>query len=357
MFSAAALYFARRIHTETGVPIGILSCSWGGMPIERFIPGEGIAAEPALKGISEQVATLDPSTPTGHAAYAKSLEAFEAWLPEARAAVAAGEYPLSAPQLPSLLDVHAVRDATRIYNGMIHSLTPYAVKGALWYQGEANAGGDVDLYPAKKKALVDSWRRLFEGGEFPFYFVQLAGFRVSNGDPAGGDGFARIREAQRQCLTIPNTGMAVAVDVGNPHDIHPKNKQDVGKRLAQLALHYDYGQDIVPCGPMYRSMEVQGSQLVLHFDHVGKGLMAATKLGLDAPVAQNTDMLEHFAIAGADKVWHWAQARIVGETVVVSSPEVSEPLAVRFAYTATPAKFNFYNKEGLPASPFRTDDW
>ena len=356
-FSAAAFYFARRIFNETGVPIGLLSCSWGGMPIERFIPAEGFTREPALKEISDQVAVLDPSTLAGAAAYSKTMQAYDAWLPTAKGALAAGEYPMPAPEMPTMLGSWKTREATRIYNGMIHSLTPYAVQGAIWYQGEANMGHDIALYPAKKKALVDTWRELFEGGEFPFYFVQLAGFQVSNNQPQGGDGFAPMREAQRQCLQIPNTGMAVAIDVGNPHDIHPRNKQDVGKRLAQIALRNDYGKDIVRSGPLYKSMELQGNQIVLSFENVGSGLITATKNGLDAPVPQSSQGLQHFAIAGADQVWHWAHASIKGDQVVVSSPEVPNPVAVRFAYTATPEKFNFYNKDGLPASPFKTDDW
>lgn len=356
-FSAAALYFARRIYNETGVPIGLLSCSWGGMPIERFIPAAGFARSPELKEISDQIAILDPSTPEGDAAYAETLEAYDAWLPKAKAALAAGEYPEPAPEMPTVLGSWQTREATRIYNGMIHSLIPYAVKGAIWYQGEANMGHDIALYPAKKKALVETWREFFESGEFPFYFVQLAGFQVSNNQPQGGDGFAPMREAQRQCLQIPNTGMAVAIDVGNPHDIHPKNKQDVGIRLAQIALHNDYGKDIVSSGPLYKSMEVHGHEIALSFENVGSGLMAATKNGLDAPVPQSSQGLQHFAIAGSDQVWHWAQASIKGDQVIVSAPEVLNPVAVRFAYTATPEQFNFYNKDGLPASPFKTDNW
>jgi sialate O-acetylesterase len=293
----------------------------------------------------------------GKKEFTERLRQYEKWLPKAKAALANNEYPEPAPKLPTMLGSWKTREATRIYNGMIHSLHPYAVKGALWYQGEANMGHNIALYPAKKKALIDSWRQLFESGDFPFYFVQLAGFQVSRNTPAGGDGFAPMREAQKQSLEIPNTGMALAIDVGNPHDIHPKNKQDVGKRLAQLALHYDYGKSIAPCGPLYKSINIKDGQAIISFDHVGKGLMAAHKEGLNNPQPQSSKELAHFAIAGADKVWHWAKATIHGDKVIVSSPQVKEPVAVRFAYTATPAKFNFYNKEGLPASPFKTDNW
>lgn len=355
-FSAVAFYFARRIFNETGVPIGLLSCSWGGMPIERFIPAEGFARDPQLKQIHDRVMILDPKTPKGAAAYRKAIQAYESWIPLAKEAIALGEYPPPTPGLPTLSNSWQTREATRIYNGMIHSLKPYAIKGVIWYQGEANAGHDVALYPAKKKALIDSWREHFEGGDFPFYFVQLAGFQVSNNRPEGGDGFASVREAQRHCLQIPNTGMAVAIDVGDLYDIHPRNKQDVGKRLAQIALHNDYGKAIVRSGPLYKSMEVQGNRIVLSFDNTGIGLMAATKTKLDAPMPQNTNQLEHFSIAGADRKWYRAQATIQGDQVVVTSPQVPQPVAVRFAYTATPEKFNFYNKDGLPASPFKTDN-
>ena len=327
------------------------------MPIERFIPAEGFASTPELKEITDQIQVLDPSTTLGKKTYSERISAFEAWLPKAKAAIAANQYPESPPELPTMLGSWKTREATRIYNGMIHSLKPYAVKGAIWYQGEANMGHDIALYPAKKKALISSWRKLFQSGQFPFYFVQLAGFQLSKNQPQGGDGFAPMREAQRACLKIPNTAMALAIDVGNPHDIHPRNKQDVGKRLAQIALHKDYDKDIVPCGPMYKSMEIKDGEIILSFDAVGQGLMAATKKGLETPIAQNTKELEHFAIAGADKKWYWAKARIKGKHVIVSAAEVAKPVAVRFAYTATPANFNFYNKDGLPASPFKTDKW
>ena len=356
-FSAVALYFARRIYKETGVPIGILSCSWGGKAIEKFIPAAGFGRFPELKEIRDLVAVIDPSTSLGENAYAKSMEAFEVWLPIAKAAIAVGDYPLPAPKMPTMLGSWKTREATRIYNGMIHSLTPFAVKGAIWYQGEANMGNDIGLYPVKKRALIETWRELFSGGDFPFYFVQLAGFQKSKNDPEGGDGFAPMREAQLRCLEIQNTGMAVAVDIGNPYDIHPKNKQDVGFRLAQIALHRDYNKEIVRSGPLFESMEPRGHELILSFQNVGKGLMAAKKSGLNTPVPQNSNQLEHFAISASDQVWHWAEAKIVGNQVVVSAKEVQNPVAVRFAFTATPENFNFYNKDGLPASPFKTDNW
>jgi len=189
--------------------------------------------------------------------------------------------------------------------------------------------------------------------------VQLANFRKPNDDPAGGDGWARIREAQRKAAKdIPHTGMAVIIDIGEAGDIHPKNKQDVGKRLAHWALHQTYDKSsVVPSGPLYKSHKVEGHKIRIAFDHVDGGLMVGKKEGLQPTQEVEGGELQRFAIAGEDKKWHWANAKIDGNTVVVSSPEVENPVAVRYAYSMNPAGANLYNKEGLPASPFRTDDW
>ncbi len=186
----------------------------------------------------------------------------------------------------------------------------------------------------------------------------MANFQNPNDNPAGGDGWARIREAQRKALTIKHTGMAVITDIGQANDIHPRNKQDVGWRLAQWALHQTYGKkDVVPCGPLYKSHKVDGGVIRLSFDHVGGGLIVGMKEGLEPTKEVKDGKLGRFAIAGADKQWHWAEAAIDGKDVVVRSSEVANPVAVRYAYTMNPTGANLYNKEGLPASPFRTDDW
>ncbi|MDX1565306.1 MAG: sialate O-acetylesterase, partial [Phycisphaeraceae bacterium] len=248
------------------------------------------------------------------------------------------------------------RDPTAIYNAMIHPLVPFAMRGGFWYQGESN-GGEGFTYHYKKKALINGWRKLFNP-DLAFYWVQLADFRKSNEKPEGGDGWAKIREAQRKSLEIPNTGMAVIHDIGNAKDIHPKNKQDVGRRLAQWALHQTYGRkDLVPAGPLYKSMKIEGNKIRLQFDHVGSGLMVGKKNGLAPTEEDKNGKLGRFAIAGKDKKWHWAEAVIDGDTVVVSSKEVPNPVAVRYGYTMNPRGANLYNKEGIPASPFRTDDW
>jgi sialate O-acetylesterase len=210
------------------------------------------------------------------------------------------------------------------------------------------------------KALVQGWRSTWGQGDFPFYLVQLANFRAPNTVPAGGDGYARLREAQLKTMReVPKTGMAVIIDIGEAGDIHPQNKFDVGHRLALWALAKDYGkQDLVHSGPIYKEMKVEDGKIRVLFEHTGSGLMAAKK---ESPQSnkppQVVEKLESFAIAGEDKKWVWANAIIDGDTVVVSSPEVENPVAVRYAFSMNPAKANLYNKEGLPASPFRTDTW
>ena len=324
-FSAVGYYFGRRLSKELKVPIGLVGSNWGGTRIEPWTSPDGLASVPQLKDI---------------AAKAEKLAADQA------KAEADGDKKFKVNH----------REPTAIYNAMIHPLVPFAMRGGVWYQGESN-GGEGITYHYKKMALINGWRKLFNP-DLAFYWVQLADFKKSNDKPEGGDGWAKIREAQRKSLEIPNTGMAVIHDIGNAKDIHPKNKQDVGWRLAQWALHQNYGRkDLVPAGPLYKSMKVDGNKIRLQFDHVGGGLMVGKKNGL-APTEEDKDgKLGRFAIAGEDKAWHWAEAVIEGDEVVVGSKEVSKPVAVRYGYTMNPRGANLYNKEGIPASPFRTDDW
>ncbi|MFC1601052.1 sialate O-acetylesterase [Candidatus Sumerlaeota bacterium] len=248
--------------------------------------------------------------------------------------------------------------ATGLYNGMIAPVMPYAIRGAIWYQGESN-GDEGISYMHKTRALVEGWRKAWDQGDFPFYYVQLANFQNPGDNPEGGDGWARIRMAQLKALDIKNTGMAVAIelaDAANPGDVHPENKKDVGERLALWALAKDYGKKITCSGPLYKSMTVKGHEAIIRFDSIGKGLMVGAKTGIE-PVKEVKDgTLKRFAISGEDGQWRWADAKIKGESVVVSSREVAKPVAVRYAYTMNPDGCNLYNKAGLPASPFTTDD-
>jgi sialate O-acetylesterase len=242
-----------------------------------------------------------------------------------------------------------------LHHGMIAPLVPMALRGALWYQGESNA--DDALYLEKKKTMVAEWRQLFRDPELPFYFVQLAAWQPVDENPAGG-GWGAIRDLQRRCLTIPHTGMASAIDIGDAADIHPKNKADVGERLALWALRDEYDKkDLVTSGPLLREMKAAGDHLVLQFDSTGGGLMAGRKSGRQPAVEEPGAKLRRFAIAGEDRKWVWADAVIEGDTVHVSSPEVPKPVAVRYAYSSNPEGANLYNRDGLPASPFRTDAW
>ena len=269
------------------------------------------------------------------------------------------------PELKAIADqVDAYDDQTKvgrtspsaIYNAMVHPLAPFAMRGAIWYQGEAN-GSEGESYYHKTRALVNGWRELFNP-DLAFYWVQLANFRQPTDSAEGGDGWSRIREAQRKALNIKHTGMAVITDIGEAGDIHPRNKQDVGWRLSQWALHQTYGkQDLVPCGPLYKSLKVEGNSIRISFDHVGNGLIVGAKAGLEPTQVVADGKLQRFAIAASDKTWHWAEATIDGGDVIVKSGEVAEPMAVRYAYSMNPTGANLYNQEGIPASPFRTDDW
>ena len=239
---------------------------------------------------------------------------------------------------------------------MVHPLLRFGIRGVLWYQGENN-GNEQRSYVDKFTAMVTEWRTLW-GRELPFYAVQLANWGRATDDPAGGDlGFARCRMAQLLCTAIQKTGMAVTIDIGDAVDIHPHNKADVGLRLARWALRHEYGQELEPSGPLYASCEREGAALRVRFAHVGQGLMVGRKDGRAPVAADPSAPLRGFAVAGADKKWHWAQASIDGDTVVVRATAVPEPVAVRYAFAANPAGCNLYNRDGLPASPFRSDDW
>jgi sialate O-acetylesterase len=232
-----------------------------------------------------------------------------------------------------------------LFNGMIKPIIPFAIRGAIWYQGESNASRHKQ-YQTLFPLLINDWRKQWDNPEMPFLFVQLANFMQVDRKPVDSD-WARLREAQTMTLSLPKTGQAVIIDIGDADDIHPTNKQDVGKRLALAALKISYDKDIVYSGPMYKSMKVDGSLIRLDFDHMGSGMVAKDKYGY----------LKGFAIAGADKVFHWAKARFDGNQILVYSPEVPNPVAVRYAWGNNPEDANLYNKEELPASPFRTDNW
>jgi sialate O-acetylesterase len=235
---------------------------------------------------------------------------------------------------------------TLLYNAMINPLIPFGMRGVLWYQGEANTWRAYQ-YRKAFPLMIKDWRKRWGAGDFPFYFVQLATFNAGNGDSKKGSPWAELREAQALTLSVPNTGMAVTTDIGDAKDIHPKNKQDVGKRLAAIALQKVYGKKVVSSGPVYQSMKVSGNTVTLSFTTTGSGLLAKGGDG----------KLTGFEVAGADKIFHPATAVIKGNTVVVSSSAVSNPVAVRYGWADDASAANLFNKEGFPAPPFRTDNW
>ncbi|MEI7501083.1 MAG: sialate O-acetylesterase [Bacteroidota bacterium] len=233
-----------------------------------------------------------------------------------------------------------------LYNAMINPVISYAMQGVIWYQGESNAARAFQ-YRKAFPMLIRDWRDHWAIGDFPFYFVQLASFNEDNGNSKNGSTWAELREAQLMTLSLPNTGMAVTTDIGDSVDIHPRNKLDVGKRLAAVALKNVYGKNIVCCSPLFKSMEVKGNRIILSFFNTGSGLMANDKYGY----------LKGFEIAGADSIFHFAKAFVEGGEVIVFSDSVNEPVAVRYGWADNAGEDNLYNKDGYPASPFRTDQW
>ena len=334
-FSAVAYYFGRRLHKTLNMPIGLINTSWGGTPAEAW------TSLPALRVIPEY-APLGKRWAEYIAAYPEAQEEYQAklavWQANADSLRALGQ---RRPRRP-WRNPNSPHRPSMLYNGMIAPIVSYGIRGAIWYQGESNAGRAYQ-YRALFPAMIQNWRSSWGQGAFPFFFVQLANFRQVKENPED-SAWAELREAQLMALSLPNTGMAVAIDIGEADDIHPKNKQDVGLRLALGAEATVYGMDQPHSGPIYRSMAVEGDKIRLRFDHANGGLKA------------KGDMLKGFAIAGQDSKFVWAEAKIDGNDVLVWSKDVQQPVAVRYAWADNPV-CNLYNGADLPASPFRTDDW
>ena len=337
-FSAVLYFFGRAIHQELGVPIGLINTSVGGTPIESWVSAEVQSSDPQTKAdYDERLSTylkFDPAQ--APALHQKQLEI---WRAASEKAKAAGT-PFVTPPPKDPLVMHKFKGGPAgLYNGKVVNLAPYTLRGMLWYQGEGNAGANAGLYHKQLSQLVLSWRVLWQE-ELPFAWVQLPNYT------SPGEGWPRMRESMLKTLELPKTGMAITIDLGDAKDIHPKNKQDVGKRLSFWALGTVYGKDVPAIsGPLPADSKVNGASIIVSFKHANGGLKA-----LDG------DVLKGFLIAGADQQWKPAEAKIRGETVVVSSAEVMQPTAVRYSWKDWPDG-NLYNAAGLPASPFRTDDW
>lgn len=420
-FSGVGYFFGRDLQEALGVPVGLVNSSWGGTPAEAWTSLSVLQADPRL------TATLTRFDERA-ALFPKQMERYEQqmakWRERTAKAKQAGRPATRQPRKPRKpRKPRPARKASYLYNSMIAPLIPYAIGGAIWYQGEGNAGQAYE-YRALFPAMIQCWRDDWGQGDFPFFWAQLAAFMPIQSAPAS-TAWPELREAQTMTLSLPNTGMAVLTDVGNETDIHPRRKQEVGARLALAARAVAYGEDIVHSGPMYDSMAIDGNKATITFKHVGRGLTfngdglsPAPGTSADLAVRRTRQVLEKlktgaaakpddkraaakvkafddrlqaaieaaavrmetekqkratghearnaedlgsqvkgFAIAGADRKFVWANASIVGTNkVVVHSPKVEKPMALRYAWANYPI-CNLYNKEGLPAVPFRTDDF
>jgi sialate O-acetylesterase len=340
-FSAAGYYFGVELSKELNVPIGLINSSYGGSQAEAWTPVEYLLASTDLKPTVDRTKIWNDERPRVKVEYD---EAIKKWREDSDKARAAGARPQPSPAVPDALREYRI--ASSIYDGMIAPLIPFTIRGALWYQGESNEAR-AQQYGLLLPTMIRAWRERWGEGDFPFGIVQLPNYREPKAEPAD-EPWSYVREAQRiTSKTTPNTGLIVLIDIGEAHDIHPKNKLDVGRRMARWALTEAYGRKFTKSGPMLLKAKPKASKMVLTFADAGAGLRI-----LDG------DKLDEFAIAGADHKWVWAEAKIVGrDRVEVWSTAVARPIAVRYAFNNNPKHPNLTNETGLPASPFRTDDW
>jgi len=353
-YTAVGYFFGRNLHQVLNVPIGLVNTSWGGTPSEAWTRPGAIEAvdnlKPLMKRWNDNIDKFDQKKVDE--AYEKAMKKFKAdkkKFEEEQAKKPEKERKKWTKRAPSKArnPATAHHRPGNIYNGMIHPILNLTFKGAIWYQGESNQGR-AHQYRTLFPLMIDSWRKDFDNGEFPFYFVQIADFRPEVDEPPAQSSWAEVREAQDLTLNkLKKTGQAVIIDIGMGTDIHPPNKQEVGDRLSRLALHHDYGKtEIIPHGPRYKSHEIKGDKVLVSFDVFGSSLKVYDR-----------DPLAGFAIAGEDKKWHWADAKTVGgDKVEVWHKDVKKPVAVRYAWADNPV-CNLFNREDLPTAPFRTDDW
>lgn len=356
-FSAVAYYFGRHLHQVLKVPVGLINTSWGGTRIEAWTSRESLEERPcAAQLLSDWDGILKSwDAPAQAAKFEKAKADWQSSVATIKADNA--KLAKGAPQKPVPPGPRPPDDPNKtphfpavLYNGMIAPLIPYAVQGAIWYQGESNQNRAFQ-YQELLPNMINDWRTRWND-EFSFYIVQLASYgnrKPITKEPGLADTWAELQEAQYlTAITLPKTGLVVTNDIGEETDIHPKNKQEVGRRLALWALAKDYGRDNAGAysGPLFKNSTVEGNTVRLQFDHTGSGLKV-----------RGGGELKHFQITGADQKWHWATAKIEGNEVLVSHPEVPTPIGVRYAWAAYPEGANLINAEGLPASPFRTDEF
>ena len=377
-FSAVAYFFARELRTKLGVPVAILHSSWGGTPAQAWLSMDALRESPPFENYvkSYDAALVKHRDVLAHPekmeAYRKDLaqwqkedapafnDAMKAW--NAGPKTSAKPVPSRPePSNPDPMDIPSPssRPGTPsvIFNAKIAPLVGYAMRGAMWYQGEANGGGGIE-YRTLLPRLIGDWRKRWAQGDFPFLVVQLAAWDMDK-NPAPFHQWPWLREAQAMTIkTVPNTALAVTIDICNPADVHPKGKEPVGQRLALAARKLAYGEkSLVDSGPVFREAKVDGATMRVTFSDIGSGLIIGQspwRAEGDAPLPQ--DKLIGFSIAGEDREWHDADAKIEGDTIIVSSAAVAKPVAVRYGWANAP-RCNLYNREALPAVPFRSDDW
>ena len=337
-FSAVGYFFGKELLQTLNVPIGMINSSLGSSTAEAWMSRGRLESDPEFKSILDSEKQILAPYPK---VFREFEQQFAVWKRVSENAEAEGSPIPQAPRIPD----DPRQDPNRpgaLYNAMIAPLTSYAIKGVIWYQGESNTDRPMQygrLFPA----LISDWRRAWGVGDFPFLFVQLTSWGIQYSQLK----FPELREAQSKALSVPNTAMAVTIDIGDGTDGHPKNKQDIGYRLALAAQAIAYGRDVIYSGPTYDTMKVEGDAIRMRFKHVYGGLTAK-----NWPPGNRSG----FEVSGDDRKFVEAQARIDGETVIVRSDRVAHPVAVRYNWKDNPW-YNLYNHPGLPASPFRTDDW
>jgi sialate O-acetylesterase len=341
-FSAVGFMFGRYLHQILGVPVGLIDNSWGGSAAEAWVRRTSLEADPRFQPLMQATVKREADLQTQKAKddYAAALAK---WKEDAEKAKTAGRPAPRAPQSPEAWLSGNARPGN-IFNGIVHPTLGYGIKGVVWYQGESNAGRAAE-YGALFPFLIEQWRKEWAQGDFPFYWVQLADFMQEPAGP-GDSTWAELREAQTKTLKLPKTGQAVIIDLGEGKDIHPRNKHDVAARLVRWALVKDYGMTLPYRSPELKSVQFDGAKATVALDCFGSFL-------------RPFDVLEArgFALCGEDKVWHWAKGKIVGrDTVEVTVEGVPKPIAVRYAWSDNPV-CNLFSNDGLPVTPFRSDDF
>lgn len=339
-FSAAGYYFGVELQRELKVPIGLINSSYGGSQAEAWTPIKYLNASPELKPTVDRTEIWESERPRVRTEYDAAIAK---WREDSEKAKAAGARPSPSPGVPDALRDYRI--ASSIYNGMIEPLIPFAIRGAVWYQGESNESR-AEQYNLLLPTMIKGWRERWGLADMPFGIIQLPNYRQVKPEPEE-SAWSFVREAQRRTtLYTKNAGLIVTIDIGEASDIHPKNKIDVGRRMARWALRDVYGRKLADAPVLVRA-EAKKGKMLLTFAQAGGALKI-----------RNGEKLEEFAIAGDDKNWNWAEAKIVGKNrIEVSSARVTYPKAVRYAFNSNPKNPNLTNDSGLPASPFRTDDW